>query len=252
MSSNSSGVPDPSQPPGAEGDGLATTLVRARRETRRDPMAESAYLIGVRGPSTGEWHTVRTGKIIVGRGEQTDVRLVDDTISRHHAKFVRSLDGTVHVVDLGSTNGTFVNGNRADVAVLSEGDLVEIGDAVLRFTRREPGADVTESVANAGGASASAANSPVAGETAVNKRPLDDAARADAQAVRELSARQLEVARSVALGLSNADIGKRLNISPRTVSTHLENIYKRLAIRSRAELVHRLTKAGLTDREDAA
>ena len=51
-----------------------------------------------------------------------------------------------------------------------------------------------------------------------------------------LSAREYEVARLVADGLTNAEVGKKLSISPATVGRHLSNIYERLDIHSRAAL----------------
>jgi DNA-binding CsgD family transcriptional regulator len=54
---------------------------------------------------------------------------------------------------------------------------------------------------------------------------------------RRLSGREEEVARLVAQGLSNAEVGERLFISSRTVATHLHHIYRRLGLRSRAALI---------------
>ena len=61
-----------------------------------------------------------------------------------------------------------------------------------------------------------------------------------------LSARELDVARLVVDGLSNAEIAERLAISPRTVSTHLENMYGRLGLASRTALARYVIESGLT------
>lgn len=62
-----------------------------------------------------------------------------------------------------------------------------------------------------------------------------------------LSARELEVARLVATGLSNAQVATRLFVSPRTVTTHLDRIYARLGVRSRVALTRYLADSGLLD-----
>lgn len=63
----------------------------------------------------------------------------------------------------------------------------------------------------------------------------------------QLSERELEVARLVATGLSNAEVATRLFISPRTVSTHLDRIYLKLDLGSRAALTRYLADSGLLD-----
>ena len=68
----------------------------------------------------------------------------------------------------------------------------------------------------------------------------------------ELSARELEVARLVATGLANAAVATRLFISPRTVSTHLDRIYTKLGLSSRAALTRYLADSGLLDDGPAA
>jgi DNA-binding CsgD family transcriptional regulator/tetratricopeptide (TPR) repeat protein len=62
-----------------------------------------------------------------------------------------------------------------------------------------------------------------------------------------LSARELEVSRLVATGLSNAEVATRLFISPRTVSTHLERVYRKLELSSRAGLTRYLADSELLD-----
>ena len=64
--------------------------------------------------------------VVLGRDPDADVRLRDAKISRRHCEINR-LDGELVVRDLGSTNGTFVNGIRIDRAVLSPGDRLALG-----------------------------------------------------------------------------------------------------------------------------
>ena len=67
----------------------------------------------------------------------------------------------------------------------------------------------------------------------------------------ELSDRELEVLRMMALGLTNAEIGQRLYVSVRTVETHRSHIHQKLNVRNRAELVRRAKEAGLLDVDEA-
>jgi len=72
----------------------------------------------------------------IGRAEDNVVVLTgDDYASGQHARVESGLDGT-WVIDLGSTNGTYVNGERIDGRRrLHEGDLLQVGDTELRFER---------------------------------------------------------------------------------------------------------------------
>ncbi len=71
-------------------------------------------------------------KTSIGRDDGNDVVLDSPLASRRHA--VLLIDGpSVTLQDLGSRNGTFVNGCRVDSRVLANRDLIEIGDCVLRF-----------------------------------------------------------------------------------------------------------------------
>lgn len=72
--------------------------------------------------------------VTIGRAEDNSVALPDDQFaSGHHARIESQRDG-VWILDLGSTNGTFVNGARLDGRRrLREGDLVQVGDTELRF-----------------------------------------------------------------------------------------------------------------------
>jgi hypothetical protein len=72
--------------------------------------------------------------LTIGRAKDNDVALAgDEFASGHHARIESQRDG-VWILDLGSTNGTFVNGARLDGRrLLHEGDVVQIGDTELRF-----------------------------------------------------------------------------------------------------------------------
>ena len=71
--------------------------------------------------------------ITIGRLKGNDVIIEnDDKVSRHHLQIVQLDDGSFHLIDFNSTNGTYVNGNRVQgEVVLDEGDFVRIGDTML-------------------------------------------------------------------------------------------------------------------------
>lgn len=71
--------------------------------------------------------------LTIGRGAENHVDLVDPRVSRRHARLSRTGDGVL-VEDLGSTNGTFVNGSRlVGQARVTPGDVIAVGDTELRI-----------------------------------------------------------------------------------------------------------------------
>ena len=80
---------------------------------------------------TTEWPLAERGRWVVGRGSSCDVVLVDDTVSRRHCEIaVRA--GLCLVRDLGSCNGTLVNGRLASRARLRPGDVLFLGETEVR------------------------------------------------------------------------------------------------------------------------
>ncbi|MEZ4451918.1 MAG: FHA domain-containing protein [Nannocystaceae bacterium] len=180
----------------------------------RWPLGAVPTLTVIKGSATGKVFTLREAEALIGRDDDAAIQLRDRGVSRRHAKLVRASDEIVNILDLGSTNGTFVNGVRIDLSLLREGDRVHVGpDAILRFSYVEAEAD-------------------------------------PAPPAPQLTQRQLAVARLVTAGLTNAEVAERLGLSLRTVTTHLDHIYARLKINSRAALARHITERGLLDPEE--
>src|SRR5438132_14383531 len=96
---------------------------------------DRAYLIVLAGNSVGEMYKIAKSETLIGRGSQADIHVVDDGISRRHAMIVHKGD-RISVQDLGSTNGTFCNGERVSGEMaLSDGDKIQVGSTtILKFT----------------------------------------------------------------------------------------------------------------------
>jgi pSer/pThr/pTyr-binding forkhead associated (FHA) protein len=98
----------------------------------RDGAGEPPALVVATGPDAGERHAVR-GEVTIGR-EGTDIVLDDDEASRRHAA-VRAVGDELEVRDLGSSNGTFVNGMPIeDTRKLSHGDSIRVGQTTLEVS----------------------------------------------------------------------------------------------------------------------
>ncbi|MGP3967745.1 FHA domain-containing protein [Streptomyces sp. 6N223] len=87
----------------------------------------SALLIVRRGPNAGSRFLLDGDLTTAGRHPQSDIFLDDVTVSRRHVEFRRQHDGGFTVSDVGSLNGTYVNREPIDSAVLGNGDEVQIG-----------------------------------------------------------------------------------------------------------------------------
>ncbi len=82
----------------------------------------------IRVPGESPWEVILDQEAFtIGRHSDNDVVLSHHYVSGHHGRLERR-DGVWHYIDLGSTNGTFVNGQRMQSAVLQDGDILRIGD----------------------------------------------------------------------------------------------------------------------------
>ena len=80
----------------------------------------------------GEFPLPASKEIVVGRSSELDMVLVEDMVSRRHAKITVTGD-QIFIQDLGSTNGTFVNGEKIKRARLQEGDRILIGTSLIKL-----------------------------------------------------------------------------------------------------------------------
>jgi diguanylate cyclase (GGDEF)-like protein len=95
---------------------------------------DRAYLIVLTGSSVGEMYKIAKTEVVLGRGQQADVQVLDDGVSRKHAQ-IKLVGHQMIVEDLGSRNGTFVNGGRVTTHALHDGDKIQVGSTtILKFT----------------------------------------------------------------------------------------------------------------------
>ncbi len=95
---------------------------------------DRAYLVVLAGANVGEMFKLNQAQVVLGRGKSADIRVIDDGVSREHAR-IRAEGAHVYVEDLGSRNGTFCNGNRIDRQPLEDGDKIQVGrTTILKFT----------------------------------------------------------------------------------------------------------------------
>lgn len=127
----------------------------------------------------GEFPLRMDREIVVGRSSDLDMVLVEDMVSRKHAKITAAGDQIV-IQDLGSTNGTFVNGEKIKKARLKEGDRILIGTSIIKLVAVDTSQVVSEEAARqrleATGQrrnnSMSAAGKPMSGS--IDEIPLPD------------------------------------------------------------------------------
>ena len=138
--------------------GIATRLVagEAREDTPAElPLEEPAQTMVYRAPAPvpapapepkpepevislrigGKTHAVTSPKVTIGRSGECEIRISDLNASRRHAELRKDGDG-YWIVDLGSMNGTLVNGRRVDRERLEDGDRITLGSTEIVFGRK--------------------------------------------------------------------------------------------------------------------
>jgi DNA-binding CsgD family transcriptional regulator len=169
------------------------------------------FIVTSDGGLKGRVLVVDEDELVLGRRDNCDLVLPDPHVSRAHA-VVRRQSGAIWLEDLGSTGGTFVNGEQVTGSqALRHGDVVRFGVVEARFEDRTSlteQEDATQMLAL----------------PEVEDRPV-------------LSPRQQEVLGYLQQGLTNPEIAKHLGVTERTVKAHCQEVFDRLGARNRTAAV---------------
>ncbi len=118
----------------AERDKVSDTWITAPKRLFSASTREACLVhIYPTGPSMGRRYPLGDKDLLVGRGEESDIRIQDNSVSRKHVRVEPTLDG-YSVCDLGSTNGTFVNDKQLERSYeLHDGDYLRVGNCLYRY-----------------------------------------------------------------------------------------------------------------------
>jgi two-component system, cell cycle response regulator len=97
--------------------------------SRRDACLVHIYPTGT---GMGTRYSLGDSPVVLGRGDDCDIRIHDHSVSRRHARIQPAADG-YYAVDLQSTNGTFVNDEPASMRRLKDGEYLRVGNCIYRF-----------------------------------------------------------------------------------------------------------------------
>jgi hypothetical protein len=113
---------------------LAPSAAAGVNASRPGPVTGRLVVVKSADLQNGEGFELNSVQLTIGRGNQNDIPIAtDEYASARHARFEPRQDG-VWVQDLGSTNGTFLNGTRLDrPRRLAQGDIVRVGETDLRY-----------------------------------------------------------------------------------------------------------------------
>lgn len=110
-------------------EGHDQTVVTAIPDWEKEK-EKHAYVVFLSGPLMGKILLLEEKTIVIGRGADVDVPINDLGISRHHLHIGYS-KGKTTIKDLGSTNGTYLNGQRIEEAILKDGDKIQVSSSTI-------------------------------------------------------------------------------------------------------------------------
>lgn len=152
----------------------------------------------------------------VGRSSRCAYILSNLSVSRYHADLTPH-DDCIHVKDLESRNGTFVDGQRIEEAEVKCGQTLSFGSAVFHIIGNDEDSDDGDY-----------SNVSTYIVKAPQKMPT---------ALEQLSDAQRRVLDLLLTGLAEKQVASRLDLSPHTVHNHVKEIYRKMDVNSRSELL---------------
>ncbi|MEO1270212.1 MAG: FHA domain-containing protein [Myxococcota bacterium] len=128
---------------------LRATNRRTREYSQQRPGSAGYLFQFISGRNQGCEFPVEVGReIMIGRSSDLDIVLAEEMVSRRHARIFFGISGRFYIEDLGSTNGTFINGEKiAACTPLQEGDRILIGNNILKLTEAAPSSSAAPSEA---------------------------------------------------------------------------------------------------------
>jgi pSer/pThr/pTyr-binding forkhead associated (FHA) protein len=176
-------------------------------------------LVFTHGPLAGRRIRLQRDDVTLGRRTTNDIVLEDPLVSRLHALVTRRGGGML-IEDLGSHNGTYVNGERVmGLRQIQQGDLIQVGSSRAYFEDDSLIAEDTTNIMEAGVLTGT----------------------------QTFTQRQLQVVRLAARGLANKEIARRLYVSERTVKAYLSSVFDKLGVNNRSAAIMAALRLGLID-----
>ncbi len=107
------------------------TVVTKGLSDRSAPVGQ-ACLVVFYGQNLGKRYFLEHEESVIGRSDSANIQVEQESVSRQHAKIL-TVEGQSRVVDLNSTNGTFINDRQVDNAELRDGDLIRVGQTIFKY-----------------------------------------------------------------------------------------------------------------------
>ena len=119
-------------------DDYPERTIQLSADSYLDPLIEDAgtTLVVIAGAQVGRTYRLSDGPVRIGRASDAEFQLRDTGISRHHARLFQDEDERWWLEDMGSTNGSYVNGVRITKTALQSGDHVKLGRALIHYQHR--------------------------------------------------------------------------------------------------------------------